>query len=59
MNLPPTETVQISGHKNLQSVNNYSKMNENRQKQVSKSLVAGNHDNVYQTEPCGTLNAHL
>ena len=28
MNLPPTETVQVSGHKNLQSVNNYSKMNE-------------------------------
>ena len=54
MNLPPTETVQISGHKNLQSVNNYSKMNENRQKQVSKSLVAGNHDNVPQTETYGT-----
>ena len=25
-------------------------------KQVFKSLVAGNHDNVPQTEPCGTLN---
>lgn len=57
MNLPPTETVQISGHKNLQSVNNYSKMNENRQKQVSKSLVAGNHEKFPQTtESCGTLN---
>ena len=29
---------------------------KNRQKQVSKSLIAGNHDNVPQTEPCGTLN---
>ena len=57
MNLPPTETIQISAHKNLQSVNNYSKMNENRQKQVSKSLVPGNNEIVSQTtESRGNLN---
>ena len=38
-NLPPTETVQISGHKNLQSVNNYSHMNMNKQKQVARALT--------------------
>lgn len=37
--LAPTATVQISGHKNLQSVNSYSKLNENQQKQIATALI--------------------
>lgn len=40
LNLPPTETIQISGHKNLTSVNNYSKMNIQKQKHVAKALTS-------------------
>lgn len=32
-------TVQISGHKNLQSVNSYSKLNEPQQKQIAGALM--------------------
>ena len=37
--LAPTATVQISGHKNLQSVYSYSKLNENQQKQIATALI--------------------
>ena len=50
INLPPTETVQMSGHRNLQSVNNYSKMNQNKQKAVSKMLTNTESTNTSQQQ---------
>ena len=35
LGVPPTETIQISGHKNIGSVNNYSKLNNIQQKTYS------------------------
>lgn len=40
-NVPPTQIMQITGHKNVQSVNNYSNLNENQHKQISK-ILSGN-----------------
>ena len=40
MGLAPTATVQISGHKNLQSINSYSKLNEQQQKKISTALIS-------------------
>jgi len=36
--LPPTHIMEKSGHQNMQSVNNYSKMNDAQQMQVSRIL---------------------
>lgn len=36
--IPPTEIMQISGHKNLQSILNYSRISESKQKQCSNLL---------------------
>ncbi|KAJ8301054.1 LOW QUALITY PROTEIN: hypothetical protein KUTeg_022573, partial [Tegillarca granosa] len=33
--VPPNQNVQVTGHKNVSSLNNYSKMNENQQQNVS------------------------
>ena len=35
-NVPPTEIMQITGHKNVQSVNNYSSLSENKHKNISR-----------------------
>ena len=40
MGLAPTATVQISGHKNVQSINSYSKLNEQQQKKISTALIS-------------------
>ena len=37
-NIPPTQIVQITGHKNLQSVNNYSSLREQQQQDISSIL---------------------
>ena len=37
-NIPPTQMVQITGHKNLQSVNNYSSLREQQQQDISSIL---------------------
>jgi integrase len=37
-NIPPTQIVQITGHKNLQSVNNYSSLREQQQQYISSIL---------------------
>lgn len=47
-NVPPTEIMQITGHKNVQSVNNYSSLNENKHKQISNIL---SNQNTYQGMP--------
>ena len=40
--VPPTEIVQISGHKNISSINNYSSINLNKQKHISSILTCTN-----------------
>jgi hypothetical protein len=37
-NVEGTDIMQISGHKNVASINNYSKMSEEKHKQISKIL---------------------
>lgn len=37
-NVPPTHIMQITGHKNVQSVNNYSHINEQQHRQISSIL---------------------
>lgn len=37
-NVPPTQIVQVTGHKNLQSVNNYSSLRDNQQEAISSIL---------------------
>ena len=39
MGLAPTDTVQISGHKNRQNVNSYAKLNNQQQKKIATPLV--------------------
>ena len=38
--VPPTQIIQVTGHKNLQSVNNYGAMGERQQENVSSILSA-------------------
>ena len=40
-NIPPNETVQITGHKNINSLNNYSVISDKRQQQISAVLSGG------------------
>lgn len=42
LGLPANCTIQISGHKNVGSANNYSKINEKQQKVISTALTATN-----------------
>ena len=37
-NFSPTDVIQLSGHKNLQSVTNYSTVNESQQMEMSRTL---------------------
>ena len=37
-NFPPTDIIQVSGHKNLQSVTHYSTVNESQQMEMSRTL---------------------
>ena len=37
-NIPPTDIIQLSGHKNLQSVTNYSTVSQNQQMKISQTL---------------------
>ena len=39
--IPPTHIMQLSGHKNVQSITNYSSLNLNQQKNISDILNAG------------------
>ena len=38
--VPPTHTMQISGHKNVQSLNNYSSLSEKQQRDISNIMSA-------------------
>ena len=37
-NVPPTQIMQISGHKNIQSINNYSHISDEQHKSISKTI---------------------
>ena len=39
-NIPPNQIMQISGHKNIGSINNYSHINQNQHKQISNILYS-------------------
>ena len=41
-NVPPTHIMQLSGHRNLQSVNNYSTLSKEQQKNMSLILMSDN-----------------
>ena len=57
MGLPPTATIQLSGHKNLQSVNNYSKLNDQQQKKISLDLMTtGAKPTSISTNSVSTIN---
>ena len=45
--VPPTHIMQLSGHKNIQSINNYSHVSEQQQKTMSRILSGF----AYSTEP--------
>ena len=53
MGLAPTDTVQISGHKNLQSVNSYAKLNNQQQKKIATALI--NTDSNTEAQSCDTV----
>lgn len=42
--LPPTEIIQISGHRNLQSINNYSHLSDAKHKCISSILTSKNQE---------------
>ncbi len=48
-NIPPTQIVQITGHKHLQSVNNYSSLREQQQQDISSILSSVPIANVNNT----------
>jgi len=37
-NIPPSHIMQLSGHKNVQSINNYSHVSQEQQKSMSRIL---------------------
>ena len=50
--VPPTHIMQISGHKNVQSLNNYSSLSEKQQRDISNILSASTSGSlaIQQTE---------
>ncbi|KAK6185752.1 hypothetical protein SNE40_007915 [Patella caerulea] len=48
--VPPSHIMQISGHKNVQSINNYSHINDNQHKKIS-SILSGAECNYNQRPP--------
>jgi len=41
--IPPTEIMQITGHKNIQSINNYSSLDNNKKRKLS-NILSGTKD---------------
>ena len=48
--VPPNQIIQITGHKNLQSVHNYSSLREKQMESISRILSSTTITNVAQTE---------
>ena len=51
-NVPPTHIMQISGHKNVQSLNNYSALSENQQRRISNILSGSGESEVEVSHLC-------
>ena len=53
--VPPTHIMQVSGHKNVQSLNNYSSLSEKQQRDISNILSASTSGSlaIRQTEEVG------
>lgn len=47
--VPPTQIMQISGHKNVQSLNNYCTLSENQQRRISNILTDAHHSESTST----------
>ena len=64
-NVPANHIMQISGHKNIQSINNYSHINENQHRQISSVLYstpshAESGSNTSQTlQPHSSTSTHV
>lgn len=46
--LPPNQIMQISGHKNIQSINNYSTINSNQHRTISRTLSNAHSEQIGQ-----------
>lgn len=49
-NVPPSHIMQISGHKNVHSINNYSHINNTQHRKIS-SILSGATDDYTQSTP--------
>ncbi len=60
--VPANQIIQISGHKNVNSLNNYSSLNKAQQQHISKALSSATPtacapDNQVQLQPVKAANA--
>ena len=58
--IPPTDIIQLSGHRNLQSVNNYATVSEKQQMKMSRTLsafttgIVSKKDALREESSCGS-----
>lgn len=57
-NVLPTEIVQITGHKNLQSINSYNSLGEKQQEAIPALLSTTSTDQYKQFFPGAACNNH-
>ena len=58
--IPATDIIQLSGHKNLQSVTNYSVVSEKQQVKMSctlSGLMSGNMHSLEKTNSCQVVES--
>ena len=58
-NVEDTDIMQISGHKSVQSVRNYSAISEGKHKRISNVLAGADSDNSCAFVPIQTTNSSL
>ena len=56
-NVPPTHIMQLSGHKNVQSVNNYSNISKEQQKNMSLILSGNTSTEKFAPSPVSSLHS--
>ena len=54
-NIPPTHIMQLSGHRNVQSVNNYSTVSNEQQKNMSLILSGNTTSTSMEKRPVSSL----
>lgn len=58
--IPPTQIMQITGHRNVNSVNNYSSLSDKQKEKISGILsFRGQNDNQLQEPRASTSTTHL